>query len=102
MALTPEEARGLTKKEQEIVSRNEAKIDAWLRQQFDGRQLWCGLEDVNHRVHAELTQRYEAAGWRVDWHSDQREGTLIGLTPRPQGQREGEGGQGAAEILEER
>jgi hypothetical protein len=38
--------------------------------------------DTGPRVQNELTRRYEAAGWVVTWHDDQRDGLSIQLQPK--------------------
>lgn len=85
MAITPAEAAKMTDGERAALEHCEAAIDAGIRNSavYSDTNLHVSVsEGVTYRMRDELTRRYEAAGWVVKWHDDQREGMSIQLQPK--------------------
>ena len=89
MAITPEEAVRIAS----TVTESElARVEAFERE-IDERLTDPGSRSATNvyvdivggaapRVRNELQRRYEAAGWVVKWHDDQRDGLSIHLQPK--------------------
>jgi hypothetical protein len=65
MAISPEEAAELSDNEREIIAREEARIDNYLRQEFiPGRgHVNVPIDQFDGRIIDRLCQRYLQAGW---------------------------------------
>lgn len=86
MAITPAEAAQMTEGETAALDHVEKAIDNGIREHsvYSHTNIYVGLNGggITRRMQAELTRRYEEAGWVVTWHDDQRDGLSIQLQPK--------------------
>jgi hypothetical protein len=85
MAITPDEASRMTEAEATLADDLEDLIDQHLRAKYEAKgKIYYHLPpQVSLRVRQEVMRRYEAAGWRVTYECDQRDGDNLGFTPKP-------------------
>lgn len=70
----------LTKVEITQIRRVEECIDNQLRAFYEGSPIGISIRSLSSRVQRELLRRYVAAGWKVKFEYDQREGNFIKLS----------------------
>lgn len=73
MAITPEEAKKLTREEKSDVRRLELKIDKALK-----TGVRClDLSFPSEKVKEEIIRLYKEKGWPVEYECDQRDGNYL-------------------------
>lgn len=78
MVVTPREAIKLNiESDRTQLAKLETTIDAYLRERFDGDRVYVDVEDVRPKVLDEVKRRYVHAGWKVEYTSNQRDGSYL-------------------------
>ncbi|MDI6738350.1 MAG: hypothetical protein QME12_07615 [Nanoarchaeota archaeon] len=79
MAIGPKEAKALTARDETEVKRLEEKIDAIL---LEGGRTFAVELLLNEKVKRQIIDIYTGNGWRVTYHSDQRDGDYLQFSER--------------------
>lgn len=81
MAVSKQDAVSkLTREQVREVDALEVTIDLEINTRYDGSDLWISTNWPHAKVQKAIKDRYEAAGWKVEFHSDQRDGSSIKLS----------------------
>ena len=83
MVVNPKDLmKKLTTQDTQEVELLESKIDSFLQKEFNGVAAYFPLPDWNHRVKNEIVKKYDAAGWNIRTHCDQRDGDYLIFEPQ--------------------
>ena len=82
MTITPQEAMKLQESDREEIAELERKIDESLRNRFEGGSVAINFRYSTRRVREEIERMYGAAGWNVEYVSDQRDGDFFQFSPK--------------------
>lgn len=96
MAITPKQARGLSKKEKATISKLEKEIDKTISNEFQSQSSRViyplpdnsgpydtGESEISGRVIQAITKTYQEAGWNVKYENSQLDGERFEFTPAP-------------------
>lgn len=88
MAITPKQLMALTEQDQGRIKNMEAFLDAAIARAFNPTTRGDACVSIprgvqyGDKMYLELVRRYEAAGWKVKYEADQRDGDYLVFTPK--------------------
>lgn len=95
MAITPQQAMQLTEADKAKVKTLEREIDKAILGSNEltrhGRVTFPAPKELypGARIYREIEKLYQKAGWKVEYHSDQRDGDWLTLRPKRGGNQNG-------------
>lgn len=78
MAVRKDELQNyLTEAQKNEADAVEASVDAYLKEHYQGRLIYCAIPGTRSKVADEVMRRYREAWWVVEFFSDQRDGDSL-------------------------